>query len=150
VVKALRYKPEGRGIDSRWCHNPSGRTIALGSTQPLTEMSARNVSWGKGGRCVGLTTLPPSWADCHEIWEPQPAGTLRACNGIALPLPYTSLYSFCFIYLLSRVHFQIYCTTSLRIHNGSLHSTVQYQSSEKSNISFRLTEGNTEPSSLAS
>jgi len=27
-------------------HNPSGRTMALGSTQPLTEMSTRNVSWG--------------------------------------------------------------------------------------------------------
>jgi len=22
---------------------------------------------GKNGRCVGLTTLPPSCADCHEI-----------------------------------------------------------------------------------
>jgi hypothetical protein len=30
------------------------------STQPLTEMGTRNISWGaKGGRCVGLTTLPP-------------------------------------------------------------------------------------------
>jgi hypothetical protein len=46
-------------------HNRSGRTMALGSTQPLTEMSTRNLSWGgKGGRCVGLTTLPPSCADC--------------------------------------------------------------------------------------
>jgi len=27
-------------------HNPSGHTMAPGSTQPLTEMSARNVSWG--------------------------------------------------------------------------------------------------------
>jgi hypothetical protein len=27
-------------------HNPSGRTLALGSTQPRTEMSTRNVSWG--------------------------------------------------------------------------------------------------------
>jgi hypothetical protein len=34
----------------------------------------------KGGRCVGLTTLPPSCADCLEIWEPQPPGTLRACR----------------------------------------------------------------------
>ena len=25
--------------------NPSGRTMALGSTQPLTEMSTRNISW---------------------------------------------------------------------------------------------------------
>jgi hypothetical protein len=24
----------------------------------------------KGGRCVGLTTLPPSCAVCLEIWEP--------------------------------------------------------------------------------
>jgi len=34
---------------------------------------------GKGGQCVGLTTLPPSYADCLEIWEPQPPGTLRGC-----------------------------------------------------------------------
>jgi hypothetical protein len=66
-------------------HYPSGRTMALGLTQPLTEMSTRNVSWDlKGGRCVGLTTLPPSCAHCLEIWEPQPPGALRACNGIAL------------------------------------------------------------------
>jgi hypothetical protein len=35
---------------------------------------------------MGLTTLSPSCADCHEIWEPQNPGTLRACNGIALPV----------------------------------------------------------------
>ena len=27
-------------------HNPFGRNMALGSTQPLTEMSTRNISWG--------------------------------------------------------------------------------------------------------
>ena len=37
---------------------------------------------GKSGRCVGLTTLPPSCADCLEIWEPQPPGTLWACSGL--------------------------------------------------------------------
>jgi len=45
---------------------------------------------GKGGRCVGMTTLPPSCADCLEIWDPQPSGSLRpvqSCNGIELPLP---------------------------------------------------------------
>jgi len=45
--------------------------MALGLTQFLTEMSTRNISWGKGGRCVGLTTLPPSCADFLEIWNPQ-------------------------------------------------------------------------------
>ena len=37
VVKALCYKSEGRWFD---------RTMALGSTQPLTEMSTRSISWG--------------------------------------------------------------------------------------------------------
>jgi hypothetical protein len=62
--------------------NPFGRTMALGSTSPLTEMSTKSISWGgggggKGGRCVGLTTLPPSCANCLDIlgasnsWNPQ-------------------------------------------------------------------------------
>jgi hypothetical protein len=88
LVEALRYKPKGRGLDSRWCHwnwhNPSGRTMALGSTQSLTEMSTRKISWGrvkcKGGRCVMLTTLPSLCADYLEIWEPP--GSLRASLGL--------------------------------------------------------------------
>ena len=28
------------------CHNPCGCTMGLGLTQPLTEMSNRNISWG--------------------------------------------------------------------------------------------------------
>ena len=85
LVEALRYKPEAAGsIPDRVIGifnllNPSDRTLALGLTQSLTEMSTRNISWGKGGRCVGLTTLPPLCADCLEIWEPQAPGTLRAC-----------------------------------------------------------------------
>jgi hypothetical protein len=48
LIEALRYKPERRGFDSRWCHwhNRFGRTMALGLTHPLTEMSTRNLSWG--------------------------------------------------------------------------------------------------------
>jgi hypothetical protein len=52
VIEALRYKPEGRGFDSQWCHwnfhcrNPLGRTVSLGSAQLLTEMRTRNISWG--------------------------------------------------------------------------------------------------------
>ena len=45
-------------------------------------MSTRNFLEGRCGRCVGLTTLQPSCADCLEIWEPQTPGTLRACPGL--------------------------------------------------------------------
>jgi hypothetical protein len=52
LVEALCYKPEGRRFES-WMRfffnlpNPSRRTMALGSTQPLTEMSIRNLPWGE-------------------------------------------------------------------------------------------------------
>jgi hypothetical protein len=43
--------------------DPSGHTVALGSTQPLTEMSTRNLRkemWGvKGGWRIGLTNWLP-------------------------------------------------------------------------------------------
>ena len=45
VVMALCYNSEGRWFDPSWCH-PSDRTMALGSTQPLIEMSTRNIFWG--------------------------------------------------------------------------------------------------------
>jgi hypothetical protein len=40
--------------------NPSSRTVELESTQPLTEMSTRNLPGGKGRRRLKLTTSPPS------------------------------------------------------------------------------------------
>jgi hypothetical protein len=52
------------------------------STQPPTEMSTRNPSWGKDGRWVGMTTIPLSSADCLEILEPQPPGTPKASPGL--------------------------------------------------------------------
>jgi hypothetical protein len=56
--------------------------MALGLTQPLVKMSTRNIPGGKGGRCMRLTTSPPSRAECHEIWEPKPPGTLWAAPGL--------------------------------------------------------------------
>jgi hypothetical protein len=48
VVKALCYQPEGRWFNTRWGQflnwpNPSSRTRPQGFTQPLTEMSTRNI-----------------------------------------------------------------------------------------------------------
>jgi len=62
--------------------------MALGSNQPLTEMSTRSISWGKGGRCVRLTTLPPSCAVVTKSGNLnflEPSGQLQACNGTDLP-----------------------------------------------------------------
>jgi hypothetical protein len=64
---------------SHWNFNPSSRTMALGSTQPLTEMSTRKLPGGKGRparKADNLTTI------CEPIvkkmWEPRPLTTLWA------------------------------------------------------------------------
>jgi len=71
-------------------HSPSGRTLALGSTQPPPNRNKYQEHFlgGKDGRCVGLTTLPTSYADCLEIWESQPPGNHRACIRSEQEFPY--------------------------------------------------------------
>ena len=83
--------PDGVTGIFHW-YTPSDRTMALGSTQPLTEMSTREFPGGKCGRCVRLTTLPPSCAVVMKFGNLnflEPSGPLLACNGTALPLPST-------------------------------------------------------------
>jgi len=67
-------------------------------------MSTRNISWGKGGRCVKLTTLPPSCAVVTKSGHlnfVEPSGPLQACNGTALPLPLPLFTSYnCIFYTL--------------------------------------------------
>jgi hypothetical protein len=52
LVEALRYNPEGLSsipngvIEIFHSQNPSGRTMTLGLTKPLIEMSTRNISCG--------------------------------------------------------------------------------------------------------
>ena len=47
----------------------SAKSLCQGSTQPLKN-EYRVIPGGKGGRCVGVTTLRPSCVECLEIWEP--------------------------------------------------------------------------------
>jgi len=53
--------------------------VSMELLQPLTEISTSNFPGGKGVRCVGLTTIPPSCGDCLE---PQLPGTSRARPGL--------------------------------------------------------------------
>ena len=91
MVEAIRYKPEGCGFDFRWGHyifrylNPSGHTMALGSTQPLTEMSIRNIYWGQRRPVRTDDKLARSYADFVEIqgastsWSPKGLCRLVGC-----------------------------------------------------------------------
>jgi hypothetical protein len=75
-------------------HNPSDRTMALGvdSASNSNEYQEDVLA----GRCVRLTTLPPSCAlvmKSGNLNFLEPSGPLQACNGTALPLPFTSVVS---------------------------------------------------------
>ena len=80
LVEALRHKPESRGFFGILHRkNPSGSTVALGLTASNRNEYQEYFLGGKVGRCVGLTILPHSCADCLEIWETETPGTLRVC-----------------------------------------------------------------------
>jgi hypothetical protein len=73
----------------------SGRTIVLGSTQPHSSNEYQEYFLGvKGGRCVGLRTLPLPGAECLEIGDRQHPGTLWACNSPLLGSPFLCINCF--------------------------------------------------------
>jgi hypothetical protein len=76
--------------------NPSSRTMALGSTQPLTEMSTRNLRGGGGNGRVRLTTFPPSVSrmprKCGSLDVSHPYGPSGPITGIVFPFTLPLLY----------------------------------------------------------
>ena len=97
VVKVLCYKSGGRWFDPSWCqwifHWHKILPIALwhwGRLSLWQKWAPGIFPGGKGGRCVRLTTLPPSCAVVMKSGNLnflEPSGPLQACDGTAIPLP---------------------------------------------------------------
>ena len=90
--------------------------MALGSTQPLTEMSTRRIPGGTCGRCVRMTTLPPP---CAVVMKSgnfnflESSGPLQACNGTDLPLPLP--YFQTFTELLGQIAIKLFGPNDLKM-----------------------------------
>jgi hypothetical protein len=94
--------------------HPAALYMTLGLTKPLTEMSTRNISWGsKGGRSVRLTTVPASCANCLEIWESQPPGTLGTCPALQWDCFYWKLHLFVYVLVVSLFSILTCCVCKL-------------------------------------
>ena len=67
-------------------HNPSGRTMALGSIQPLKEMSTRNISWGERGPVRKADNLNhphvPNVSKSESLLSWNPQGLSRSVLGL--------------------------------------------------------------------
>ena len=71
MVKALRYLSKDPGIDPRSLGIFSGASdSSMCPGVDLSKNEYQDIPGGKDGRCVRVTILPPSCAECLEILKP--------------------------------------------------------------------------------
>ena len=100
VVKALRYKSDGPGIDSRWCHwifhwhisfrpyhGPRVDSVPSENEyqEHFLEVKVAG-AWGWQPYHLHVPIVLKYWSLNHL----EPSGTVQGCNGIAIRLPFTS------------------------------------------------------------
>ena len=89
---------------------------ALGLTQPFNRNEYLEYYVGdKGGRCVGLTALPPACADCQEVWDLQSPGTTTASAGL------TGIGYCCYCHYCSYLWYCWYCYYHHHHHHHHCH-----------------------------
>jgi hypothetical protein len=109
-VEALRYKPEGRGSDFKLYYWDlcSFNFDCVPGVYATSKNIVPGISPGEtGSRCVELTTLPPSLAECLEILQ---VSTFSSPN-----------------YLSGPVHGQFYFLDRMGKAPSQGHTTIQTQ-----------------------
>jgi hypothetical protein len=88
LVEELSYRLEIHDFDSRWFHWNFSLTAFWPHSGPGVDSATNRSEYqehflgGRGGRCIGLSNLPPSCAGCVEIRELEPAGSHRVHPGL--------------------------------------------------------------------
>jgi hypothetical protein len=89
--------------------NSSSQNMTLGSNQPLTKKSIRNIFWDKGGGYVGLITLPPFMCrlsrNSGSLNFLEPQRPVQSCTGVPFPYQYARqwhLYSISTVFVRCR------------------------------------------------
>ena len=101
LVETLRWKLEGRGFDSRWCHWNFLLTLSLWPHYgPGVDSSSNRNEYEE--YFLGIKAAGSSGSQSYHFHVPiflkswslnplEPSGSLQACNWIALPLHLPSL-----------------------------------------------------------
>jgi len=117
-------------VDFSLIYNPSDRTMALGSTQPLTEMSTRSISWvGQGGRRVRLPTYH------HPVPLSRNLGTLTSWNPLGLSRPVMGLL---YVQMYYIPHWSETVLAALCLKGRRLQLTVEKKPTEQRNAGTSL------------